>query len=98
MTYRLIIDIDFKQIFQNREARLGMTSSKYHILSKQMEKYNNLLKNQRYISVYLRENMNQNGVKQYFMLIQPPKTLYIPTYTCYLERQVCVISLVDIYA
>ena len=63
-----------------------------------MENYNNLLKNQRYISVYLRENMNQNAVKQYFMLIQPPKTLYILTHTCYLERQVCVISLVDIYA
>ena len=98
MTYQLIVDIDFKQILQNKEPRLWMTSSKYHILSKQMENYNNLLKNQRYISVYLRENMNQNGVKQYFMLIQPPKTLYIPTYTYYLERQVCVVLLVDIYA
>ena len=38
MTYQLIVDIDYKQILQNGEPRLGMTSPKYYILSKMNEK------------------------------------------------------------
>ena len=32
------------------------------------ENYNNSLKNQRYISLYSRKNVNQNSVKQYFVI------------------------------